>query len=68
MPKQPANQNKQWSNQDLSKLQKLADQNTPTRLIAWQLKRTENSIRSKAQAEDISLKPVNQSPYNRKKT
>lgn len=68
MPKQPANQNKQWSNQDLSKLQKLVDQNTPTRLIAWQLKRTENSIRSKAQSEDISLKPVNQSPYNRKKT
>ena len=68
MPKQPANQNKQWSNQDLSKLQKLADQNTPTRLIAWHLKRTANSIRSKAQAEDMSLKPVNQSPYNRKKT
>ncbi|MBK6914324.1 MAG: hypothetical protein IPH11_11970 [Ignavibacteriales bacterium] len=45
----------------------MAKQNTPTRVIGLKLGRTEESIRSKASEFNISLKPVNQSPYNRKK-
>jgi hypothetical protein len=66
MAKEPANHNQSWSNQDVRKLSGLADGNTPTRLIAWKLKRTESSVRSKAADVGISLKPVNQSPYNRR--
>jgi hypothetical protein len=43
----------------------MADRNTPTRIIAFKLGRTENAVRSKASEEGISLKPTNQSPYNR---
>jgi hypothetical protein len=32
-----------------------------------ELGRTEDAVRSKASQEDISLKPTNQSPYNRRK-
>jgi hypothetical protein len=45
----------------------LADQNTPTRVIGLKLGRTEDSVQAKASEESISLKPTNQSPYNRKK-
>lgn len=67
MGKKPENHNKKWSDKDVSTLKKLADQNTPTRVIGLKLERTPESIYSKAQKEDISLKPTNQSPYNRKK-
>jgi hypothetical protein len=67
MPKKPENQGKQWSDTDVRKLEKLADQNTPTRVIGIKLGRSEDSVRSKASEEDISLKPTNQSPYNRQK-
>lgn len=66
MAKKPANHNQPWTAQDLRKLNDFAQGNTPTRLIAWKLDRTENSVRSKASDEEISLKPVNQSPYNRR--
>ena len=49
------------------KLGKLADGNTPTGLIAYQLKRSEAAVYSKASDEKISLHPTNQSPYNRRK-
>jgi hypothetical protein len=67
MAKTPANNGKQWSKNDIQQLQNLANQNTPTRLIALKLERTENAVRSKASEEDVSLKPTNQSPYNRQK-
>jgi hypothetical protein len=51
----------------VQELETLATQNTPTRVIALKLGRTEGSIRSKAGAENVSLKPTNQSPYNRRK-
>ncbi|MBP8945272.1 MAG: hypothetical protein KBG25_05125 [Paludibacteraceae bacterium] len=41
--------------------------NTPTGLIAHQLGRSEDAVRSKASNLNISLKPTNQSPYNRRK-
>jgi len=67
MAKTPPNQGKSWSNQDVQKLQQLAQQNTPTRVIGLKLGRTPDAVQSKASAESISLKPTNQSPYNRKK-
>ena len=67
MAKTPANNGKQWSKNDIQSLQNLANQNTPTRLIALKLERTENAVRSKASEEEVSLKPTNQSPNNRQK-
>jgi hypothetical protein len=48
-------------------LEKFVDENTQTRVIGLKLGRTEDAIYSKASEEDISLKPMNQSPYNRRK-
>jgi hypothetical protein len=67
MAKIPANYGKQWTVQEVKQLKNLAKENTPTRVIGIKLKRTESAIYSKASEEDISLKPTNQSPYNRKK-
>lgn len=61
------NSGKEWSAADLKKLEKLANGNTPTGLIAYELKRSKAAIYSKASDEDISLHPTNQSPYNRTK-
>lgn len=67
MPKIPDNHRKEWTRQDINDLQRLADQNTPTRVIAFKMNRTPDAVRSKASEEHISLKPTNQSPYNRRK-
>ncbi|MCG2689336.1 hypothetical protein L6255_02760 [Candidatus Parcubacteria bacterium] len=61
------NANKQWTDKDIANVKELVKENTPTRVVALKLGRTENSVRSKASDLDLSLKPVNQSPYNRKK-
>jgi hypothetical protein len=65
MAKKPTNHGKDWTAKDVQNLQKLADQNTPTRVIGIKLRRTEDAVQSKASEENISLKPTNQSPYNR---
>jgi hypothetical protein len=67
MAKKPPNQGKEWTKQDVHTLEKLVDQNTPTRVIGLKMGRTPEAIYSKASSEDISLKPTNQSPYNRLK-
>ena len=67
MAKKPANHGKAWTGQDVSHLKKLVKENTPTRVIGLKLGRTEDSIYSEASKENISLKPTNQSPYNRRK-
>jgi hypothetical protein len=56
-----------WTSQEVDALRQLAKENTPTRLIALKLGRSETSIYTKAEREGISLKPTNQSPYNRRK-
>jgi hypothetical protein len=66
MPKSTRNTGKDWSKTDVSQLRTLAKQNTPTRVIGLKLGRTANSVRSKASEKSISLKPTNQSPYNRR--
>lgn len=67
MAKTPKNHGKDWSRGDVSDLRKLAKGNTPTGLIAYELGRTKDAVQSKASEEKISLKPTNQSPYNRRK-
>ena len=67
MAKKPENHGKSWSKDDVQNLKKLAKENTPTRVMGLKLGRTEDSVRAKAQDENVSLKPVNQSPYNRQK-
>jgi len=67
MAKKPQNHGKSWSDNDLKLLNKLADGNTPTGLIAYKMGRSESAIYSKASEVGVSLKPTNQSPYNRKK-
>ncbi|WGD54136.1 hypothetical protein QA641_09685 [Bradyrhizobium sp. CB1650] len=49
-------------------LKQLAKGNTPTGVMSVKLQRPVAAIRSKAQREGISLKPINRSPYNRRAT
>jgi hypothetical protein len=56
------NDGKPWSDDDLQSLKMLITENTPTRLIAMKLGRTEDSVRDKAKAEGFSLAPINRSP------
>ena len=65
MAKSTARSGQQWTDAEVDRLRTLANHNTPTRVIALKLQRTEDAVRSKASEEDISLKPTNQSPYNR---
>ena len=67
MAKTPPRQHKTWTRNDAASLNKLAQQNTPTGLIAWKLGRSEAAVYSQASKEGVSLKPVNQSPYNRQR-
>ncbi|WP_462402286.1 hypothetical protein [Pseudomonas sp. Marseille-QA0332] len=67
MAKQPTNGGKEWTVAQIAELRKLAAGNTPTRVIGLKLGRSEASIYSKAAELGISLKPTNQSPYNRQK-
>jgi hypothetical protein len=67
MPKKPKNHGQAWTPADNKQLKELAKGNTPTRIIALKMERTESAIYSQASEEDISLKPTNQSPYNRRK-
>lgn len=67
MPKRPKNHGKSWTGQDVKQLKRLAKGNTPTRIIGLKLGRTEDAVQSEASDEGVSLKPTNQSPYNRRK-
>ncbi|WP_374632341.1 hypothetical protein [Ferrovibrio sp.] len=67
MAKQPPNHGKPWTPTQERQLDKLAEQNTPTRVIGFKMGRTEDAIRGKASDLNISLKPTNQSPYGTKK-
>lgn len=67
MAKTPVNHGKPWSSQDVSQLKSLAKGNTPTRVAGLKLGRTPDAVQSKASGLRVSLKPTNQSPYNRKK-
>jgi len=68
MSKKPTNAGKAWTPKAVQEVKQLAKGNTPTRLIAMKTGRSEASIRGVASQENISLKPTNQSPYNRRKS
>lgn len=67
MSKSTRNTGKPWTSTEVNQLAKLASENTPTRVIGLKLGRTPDAVYSKASAENVSLKPTNQAPYNRKK-
>lgn len=64
--KSTRNTGKPWTVTQVKQLHQLAKQNTPTRVIGLKLGRTENAVRTKASEKGVSLKPTNQSPYNRR--
>ncbi len=64
-PKYIKNAGKQWTPQEEKKLAQLAKGNTPTRVIGLELGRPVGGVQSKASQLGVSLKPINQSPYNR---
>lgn len=66
MSKSTRNAGKPWTKEQVAELKTLAKQNTPTRVIGFKLGRSESAIQNKASDENVSLKPTNQSPYNRK--
>jgi hypothetical protein len=66
MAKTPKNHGKTWTQDDVKQLKQLAKENTPTRVAGLKLGRTPDAVQAKAHEEGISLKPVNQSPYNRR--
>jgi hypothetical protein len=63
--KSTRNSGKAWSGADAKALAALAKANTPTRVIGLKLGRTEAAVQNKASELGVSLKPVNQAPYNR---
>ena len=67
MSKSTQNTGKPWSSTEVKQVQKLANENTPTRVIGIKLGRTAGAVQSKASEKGISLKPTNQSPHNRQK-
>ena len=67
MTKLPAHHGQPWTGKDVAELGKLAQQNTPTRVIGLKLGRTEDAVYTKASELGVSLRPVNQSPYDRRR-
>ncbi len=63
----PANSGKAWTSGQEAQLRQLARGNTPTRVAGLKLGRSPGAVQSKASELGISLKPTNQSPYNRTK-
>jgi len=67
MSKSTRNSGKPWTPAQERQLATLAKQNTPTRVIGLKEGRTAAAVQAKASELGISLKPTNQSPYNRRK-
>jgi hypothetical protein len=67
LPKYIRNTGKEWTPKEEYTLKQLVRDNTPTRVIGLKLGRPEGGVRAKAQDLGVSLRPTNQSPYNRRK-
>jgi hypothetical protein len=61
------NAGKVWTPAEVKQLKALAKQDTPTRVIGLKLGRPVAGVYAKAAEVKLSLKPTNQSPYNRRK-
>lgn len=59
----PKNHGAAWDKAANQQFNKLVSGNTPTRLIAYKMGRTEDAVRSHAHDVGKSLKPTNQRPY-----
>ncbi|KXK22775.1 MAG: hypothetical protein UZ18_ATM001000151 [Armatimonadetes bacterium OLB18] len=68
MAKKPTNHREPVTPAVVRQVRQLAAENTPTRVIGIKVQRTEAAVRAIAANNDISLKPTNQSPYNRRKS
>jgi len=66
MAKTDRNSGNAWTGAEKQQLKTLAKENTPTRVIGLKLGRTPGAVQSKANDLGLSLKPTNQSPYNRR--
>jgi len=66
MAKKPSNQGKPWTSKDVSKLETLAKQSMPTRMIALTMGRTLEAVHRKAKQRRISLKSTDRSRYGTK--
>lgn len=64
--KSTRNVGKHWTPSDVDQLRRLANQNTPTRVIGLKLGRPASAVYTRASHEGISLKPTNQRPYGRR--
>jgi hypothetical protein len=60
------NANRPWTAAEDLELRRLAVGNTPTRVIGFKLGRSPAAIQGRAGQLGVSLKPTNQSPYNRR--
>ena len=67
MAKSTRNSGTPWTPAQVKELKQLAQDNTPTRVIGLKLGRTPAAVQKKASDEGVSLRPTNQSPYNRRK-
>jgi hypothetical protein len=67
MSKSTRNSGQPWTAVEVKSMKAMARENTPTRVIGLKLGRSEGAIYNKASEQSVSLKPTNQSPYNRKK-
>lgn len=67
MSKSQARAGKLWTGADKSALRKLAEGNTPTRVMGFKLGRSAGAVQKKAQELGVTLKPTNRSPYGSKK-
>lgn len=68
MAKTPSNHGKAWTPDANQQLKTLAGGNTPTRVIGLKMGRTADAVQQHASEIGVSLKPTNQSPYNRRKS
>ena len=67
MAKTPAKHRQPWTKQDKQELRQFANGDTPTRVIGFKMGRTPAAVQAQASKQGVSLKPTNQSPYNRRK-
>jgi hypothetical protein len=65
LPYYHRNNGKLWTDKEIDRLEKLAEQDTPTPVIGLKLGRTVASVYSKASEEGISLMPPN--PHHKRK-
>jgi hypothetical protein len=66
-PKYKRRSGEPWTKKELKELKTLAKENTPTGVLSLKLQRPPAAIRSKAQREGVSLRPINRSPYSRRR-